>query len=179
MKRYKLLYVIIAVIFLLCACEKKDNMYLSLSDSNKNMADLITINYSDEQLNQIYTYDGTLTQLNSEFPIECLPRKDKFEYLAVYRGAQKILLIHFDSNGDKILSEIFNISKMSSAFDNLTVGCSLDEVQKLDPSGNYIFLYTGRTDTPRISYHCTYDGYIIQIFYNDSYTVVGIEKNLL
>ena len=179
MKKYKLLCcVIIAVMSLLYACEKGDNISLSLSDPNKNIVDLITTNYSNEQLNKINAYGGTINQLNSEFPIQCL-RAVKSGYQAVYRGDQKILIIVFGLNGDKILSKIYNISKTSSVFDGLTVGYTLDETQKLDPLGDYTFLYTGRNDIPYVSYHCTHDGYIIQISYDNNNTITAIEKNMI
>ncbi len=160
-----------AIISLLCARDKEDN----ISDPNKNIVDLITTNYLNEQLDKINTYDGTINQLNSEFPIQCL-RTVKSEYQAVYRGDQKLLIIVFGLNGDKVLSKIYNVSKISSIFDGLTAENTLDEIQKLDPLSDYTFLYTGRNDIACVSYYCTYDGYMIQISYNDNNAITAIEK---
>lgn len=178
MRKYKLLCVVFMMVLTLCSCEKGDNMSLTISDPNENIINLITEIYADEQIDKIKTNNNDINQLNAEYPIQCL-RKNDSHYQVVYRGNQKILIVVFDLNGDKILSEIYNISEISSAFDVLSVGHNLCEVQKIDPLGDYTFLYTGRSDSPRISYHYTSDGYIIQITYDDENDIITIEKCLI
>lgn len=178
MRKYNLFCMAFIILLLLCSCEKGDNMKFTASDSQTNITSLITTIYSDEQLDKINTNNNDINQLNADYPIQCLREIDS-HYEVVYRGNQKILIVIFDHSGNKILSKVYNISVLSSTFDVLSVGHSICEVQKIDPKGDYTFLYTGRNDVPFISYHYTSDGYIIQIKYNDKNEIINIDKDFI
>lgn len=178
MRKYKLLCLVFINILFLCSCEKGENMKLSVSDPQANIISLITEIYSDEQLDEIKMTNNDINQLNAEYPIQCLRKVDS-HYQAVYRGNQKILIVVFDLSGIKILSKIYNISVIASDFNALSIGQSICEVQKIDPKGDFTFLYTGRNNAPQISYHYTSDGYIIQITYNDENDIIDIDKDLI
>lgn len=79
----------------------------------------------------------------------------------------------------KILGSIYNCRKIKSDFGELKKGQTLENVQKIDPQGEYLFLYTGRNDTPKISSHYTKDGYLITIQYDDSGTIIDIAEELI
>ncbi len=55
----------------------------------------------------------------------------------------------------------------------------LEEVRAIDPDGEYLFLYTGRNDVPKVSSHYTKDGYLITIEYDESNAVVSVEQELV
>ena len=56
---------------------------------------------------------------------------------------------------------------------------TLDDIQKIDPNGEFLFLYAGRNDIPKISSHYTKDGYIVIIEYNDNNQIVNITQELI
>ena len=66
-----------------------------------------------------------------------------------------------------------------SDFDKLVKGQSLDEVRAIDPNGEYLFLYTGRNDAPKVSSHYTKDGYLITIEYDVSNVITSINEELI
>ena len=68
---------------------------------------------------------------------------------------------------------------MSYDFESLNSTKTLDDVKKIDPNGEFLFLYTGRNDVPKISTHYTKDGYIILIEYEDNNQIVDITYELI
>ncbi len=66
-----------------------------------------------------------------------------------------------------------------SDFNLLSIGQQLADVKMLDPKGDYIFLYTGRADIPRVSTHYTSDGYLITITYDDNNIISKIDFELI
>ena len=88
-------------------------------------------------------------------------------------------VIVFDSQGNKILGDIHGVLLSKSDFDHLEKGATLNTVQEIDPAGEYLFLYTGRNDTPRLSTHYTKDGYLITIEYDYQNRVSNIYEELL
>ncbi len=65
---------------------------------------------------------------------------------------------------------------LKSDFDNLKTGQSLDDVREIDPDGEYLFLETGRNDTPKVSSHYTKDGYFITVEYDDANVIISINE---
>ena len=64
-----------------------------------------------------------------------------------------------------------------SDFEIIKVGTQVAEVKKLDPSGDYTFMYASWSDYPQCSYHYTRDGYEIVIFYDSGFLVTDILYN--
>ena len=56
------------------------------------------------------------------------------------------------------------------------IGRHLSDVQTIDPEGEYLFLYTGRNDVPKVSTHYTTDGFVITITYDKNNVIEKIEK---
>ena len=101
---------------------------------------------------------------------------DKSEYSLDESAATQYL---FDDSGTKLLGNIYSVQLSKSDFDGLTKGQSIEEVKTIDPNGEYLFLYTGRNDTPKVSSHYTKDGYLITIEYDDFNTIISINEELI
>ena len=152
------------VLLLLCSCAKNGGFDVKPSPENKTLPGLAATVYTDEQLADIARFEGTLNELNKKFPVECL-RELEDGYRASYLGKNSVAVIYFDEKGNKLSGSKFKTLKLKSDFDALTEGQAIDDVQKLAPDGNYLFLYSGRNDLPKISSHYTADGYLISIEY--------------
>ena len=61
----------------------------------------------------------------------------------------------------------------------IPIGVSVKQVQKIDPDGDYDFMFTSWSGYPQTSHHYTSDGYAFSIDYNDAYEVVGISYCLI
>ena len=178
-KRDFCLIVVIVLMFLFCSCAKGGcDLKVEISPSNKNLVDLVTNVYSEAQLLEIVKLDGSINTFNSRYPIECL-REDNGMYRLSYLGDESIAVLLFDDLGNKRFGNKYSTLLVKSDFDRLEKGQSLDEVKATDPNGEYLFLYTGRNDTPKISSHYTKDGYLITIEYNDSNIIQGVNVELI
>ena len=153
-------------------------MNIEISPQDKNIFDLTSKIYDETELLELTKFNGSLNELDKKYPIECL-RKDDGIYRASYLGEDRIAILLFDSSGNRICSNIYNTQLLECAFDSLEKGKSLDEVMAIDPEGNYLFLYTGRNDTPKKSQHYTKDGYLITIEYDVSNTITSISKKMI
>lgn len=179
MCRIKYISVIIVLLLLLNACNNKIDSFNILSSSEDiNMMEMIDKIYTDDQLNDIVNFSGTLDELNAQYAIECI-REIEDSYRIAYLGKSKIGIITFNSEGVKVFGRVYCMSPAKEAFDDIAVGQSLDDVRAIDPDGEYIFLYTGRNDTPKVSTHFTDDGYMIKITYNDLNIVANISCELV
>lgn len=134
--------------------------------------------YDDWELQKVVEFEGNIDQLNDKYPIECI-RKNNPGYRVSYPGNDKVAVILYDNSGKKISGVIYNTERSKSDFGALIKGESLDEVLKTDPDGEYLFLYTGKNDTPKASSHYTNDGYLISIEYDDFNTVISISEELI
>lgn len=178
MKIQKLTCLSLFIIILLCSCGSGDKMNIEVSDSSKNITELLTSEYLEDQLDYINSLDKNINDLNSEFPIQCV-RKNKSNYQAVFRSNKSVLIITFDLNGDKISSQKFTTSKVKDDFDSIKIGQKLENVESFDKNGDYTFLYTGRIDVPRISSHYTIDGFMIRITYSEDNIITNISSQLI
>ena len=175
----KLCFAIIVPLLLFCACAKGESDFkIEESPSDKSLIDLASEIYENSQLSDIAKLDGSITELNAEYPIECL-RKSGGLYRVSYLGDGKAAVLLFDASGNRISGNVYDVQLLKSDFDRLKKGQSLEEVRKTDPNGEFLFLVTGRSDTPRVSSHCTKDGYLITIEYDASNTIVGISTELI
>lgn len=179
MSNIKYLFVIVMLFILLCSCTKGEiDLKVKISLPDKNLIDLVSITYSDQELLDIVQFNGTIKDFNEKYPVECV-RKIHDIYRIAYLGKSNIVIIAFDNYGKKIFGNIYQISQEKSDFSNLVIGQSLDDVKKIDPNGEYLFLYTGRNDTPRVSSHYTNDGYLITIEYDNLNMILSINEELI
>lgn len=169
----------IVLFFILCSCSKGGNdLKIETSPSEKNLIHLASTIYDESQLLEIVNFKGLMNELQAKHPIECL-REDSGTYRASYLGDGSIAVILFDDSGNKLWGKIYNTQLLKSDFGRLSKGQQLDEVRAIDPNGEYLFLHTGRNDTPKVSSHYTKDGYLITIEYDALNTIISIDEELI
>ena len=173
------LIIIIVVSYLTCSCVRggKD-LNIEISPLDKNLVDLSTKIYEDNQLLELTKFEGTLNQFNTKYPIECLRKNGDF-YRASYLGNESVAIVLFDNSYNKITGKIYSTALYKSEFERLEKGQLLSDVMIIDPDGEYMFLYAGRNDIPKVSTHYTKDGYLITVEYDDSNTIVSISEELI
>jgi len=174
----KIMALLVIVALILVSCNRGNSMKMKISEKEKSIQELLTKIYSEEQLDEISDLQLDMNGLNSEYPIQCL-REIANGYRVAYRSIDSVLLVYFDFNNSKLFSQKHVFSKTKADFKNIKIGQSLDEVRAFDELGDYLFLYTGRTDTPRLSSHYTIDGYVFKISYDEDLKVVAIETELV
>ena len=149
-----------------------------VSPDDKSLIDLASKVYSESQLRQIVDFSGSIHALNAQYPIECLREEQGF-YRVSYLGSEQVAVLFFDGSGNKLIGNIHSIVRSKTDFDSLAEGELLEKVCEIDPNGDYLFLYTGRNDVPRVSYHYTTDGHLISITYNNLNAIIGISEGLI
>ena len=179
MNRIKLCFVLCILLCLLCSCAKGETDFnIELSPKDKSVYELSTKIYNDTELNTISLFTGTINELNEKYPVECI-RKLSTGYRISYCGETNITSIFFDDLGNETMGMVYKVSKSKECFDTLSKGKSLDDVMKIDPNGEYLFLYRSWVGTPRISTHYTEDGYLITIEFDDKNMILNINEELI
>ncbi len=182
MRFAKFFPIIISVIMLLClhcSCSKgESDLKFHISSSDKTLIDLALTTYDESQLLEIIEFDGTINELNVQYPVECI-RDVGDLYRVSYLGCDCVAIILFNNSGNKILGKLYSAQRSKSDFSDLQKGQSLEKVREIDPNGEYLFLYSGRNDAPRVSSHYTNDGYFITIEYDDLNAIVRITQDLI
>ncbi len=174
----KILISAAALVLLLCSCgTEKSGSEIKVSLS-KSIFDLATVVYNESQLSEIADFDGSMSELDARYHIECL-RKSGSVYRVSFLGEKNVAVVLFDESENKILGAVHKIRLTRFAYDVFKIGQSLEEVMTADPEGEYLFLYTGRNDAPRVSSHYTADGYLITVEYDASNVIVGIDEELI
>lgn len=170
---------VIVSLFMFCSCFKGgSDLKFELSPPDKSLNELANTIYDKSQLLEIAMFTGTLGELDAQYPIECI-RKDKNTYRVTYLGHESVSVLVFDDSGNKLFGKTYCTKMFKHDFSDLTEGKSLEEVRELDPNGEYLFLFTGRNDIPKVSYHYSRDGYLISIKYDAMYHVIDIKEELI
>ena len=170
---------LIMLISLLCACAKGENdLNVEIPPSDNSLIDLASTTYDESQLLEIVKFSGSIDELNTQYPIECI-RVDSGTYRVSYLGDESIAVLLYDDSGDKLFGNVYSTQRLRSDFYGLVKCQSLEEVRAVDPDGEYLFLYTGRNDTPKVSSHYTKDGYVITIEYSAENTIISINEELI
>ena len=169
----------VLMLFTLYSCTKGGNgMSVEISPSDKSLIDLASTSYDDRQLSEIIGFNGLLNELNAQYPIECI-RANNDIYRVSYLGKGCVAVVLFDSSGKKLLGNVYRTPLTRHDFDGLRTGQSLEDVRKIDPDGDYLFLFTGRNDIPKVSYHYTKDGYLFTIEYNESNIIISTVEEMI
>ncbi len=177
-KCYLLIFVIV-MLFEMCSCTGGGNdLNIETSPPDKSLVDLASKIYDTTELLELTKFNGSLNELSIKYPIECL-REDDGMHRVSYLGNGSIAIFIFDGSGNKLLGSTYTTQSLKSDFDGLVKGQSLNDVRAIDPNGEYLFLYTGRNDTPKISSHYTKDGYLITIEYDVSNAIISINSELI
>ena len=170
---------IMILLFLLCSCVGGEgDLKIEISPLDKSLIDLATKIYDEPQLLELAKFNGSIDDLNAQYPIECF-REDNGTYRVAYLGKGCIAVLLFDNSGNSYWGNIYNTQLLKSDFEVLKKGQLLEDVRKIDPNGEYLFLYTGRNDTPKASYHYTKDGYLITIEYDALNNIISISEELI
>ena len=178
MKRACLLIVVLQLVFVFSACAKGDqDLKIAQSSSGKTLIELTSVIYEEQQLNEIVSF-GKLDDLNEHYPIECVRKRDGI-YRVSYLGGEQIAVVTFDVYGNKISGKVYSAQLSKAEFDAVKAGQTLSDVQALDSDGDYLFLYSGRNDLERISYHYSKDGYLISIKYDTDNTILSVTEELI
>lgn len=179
MQHIKILLFFGILISILIACTGGDQlMEIAITPVEANINDVIFDEYSESTLQKICALKGNIHKYNREYPIECA-RNSINGYRVVYRGSSHMALIWFDADGEKIHAQLVELQHAAADFMEIELGETLETVRSTYPEGVYLFLYTGRNDTPRISSHYTVDGYIVYISYDVNYVVESITTELI
>ena len=177
--KYCFAAIVLMMLLVICSCTAGGtDLNIERSQPDKSWVDLASKTYDETDLSELAEFNGLLNELNTKYPIECL-RKDNGVYRVSYLGDGRIAVLLFDSSGNKILGNTYRTQLLKSDFNGLAKGQSLDAVRAIDPNGEYLFLYTGRNDTPKESLHYTKDGYLITIQYDASCSIISINEELI
>lgn len=177
--KYYFLIFVIVMLLVCCSCTKGgSDLYIEISPTDKSLVDLASKTYNEVQLLELAEFKGSMKELNTKYPVECLREKNGV-YRVSYLGDGDIAVLLFDDSGNSLLGNIYSTQLLKSDFDNLKKGQSLDEVRIIDPDGEYLFLYVGRNDIPKISSHYTKDGYLITIEYDVSNVIISISEEFI
>ncbi len=175
-KRILFIAIAFACLLFLFSCGKGEGkLKIELSPTDQTVNELATTVYTKEQLSEIAHFNGTLDDLNAQYPIECI-REVFGIYRISYLGDKTIAVILFDDTGSLLFGNTYSTQLFRSEFEALSEGQTLEQVRTIDPNGEYLFLYTGRNDTPKISSHYTRDGYLITVEYDDLNVIQKIQE---
>lgn len=177
------MFSVIIVLLIFCSCNKggsnlKNDLEIQVSPPEKSLIDLTSTIYDDSQLTELSKFGGSIEELDAKYPIQCL-RENNGAYRVSYRGKEKIAVLLFDNIGNKLLGNVYSCKLLKSDFANVTKGQLLEDIRKIDPDGEYLFLYTGRNDAPKTSSHYTKDGFLITIEYDSQNNVFSIDQELV
>lgn len=155
-------------------------MKSKISDKNQTVYELTINKYTQEQLNQIEASNYSYQDLDKKYPAQCVRESDNF-YRVVYTCTdnRKLLILNYDKQGGLLFQKQVMPNVEKKVLASIALGVTVDDVKKIDESGEYLFLYTGSTDTPKVSTHYTIDGFLCQIEYDTNWKVVAFHYELI
>lgn len=108
-------------------------------------------------------------------------KETQFSYTTLFETEKGYVQFAFSKDGSHILTKhiIFSENVTQEDMDKICPGMSLDEVEKIDPQGQYIFRYMGSNAPPYISEHYLTSGIYYIIVYDENYNVINIGKSVL
>lgn len=174
MRIVKCCFAFIILVGLLASCSNGGGVVgMNIAQPNQLLSELVSKVYMSDQLLEIVRFRGSMEELNTQYPIECL-RESEYAYRVAYLGNDDVAIIFFNRDGSYITGRLYKLFPSKLKFEDLSVGKSLDYVQEMDPDGEYLFLFTGSNNVPRISTHCTKDGYLVEIEYTEDNLISSI-----
>ena len=191
-RKIKIIPLLLAVLCFLCSCGKKENEPFDIEkcvSPNININRMFLKKYSQDEIKELYDFvfhfEGTIEELNEEYPIKCVRKYVDNEYYGTYYrisylGEKSIGQVWYCADTEEEFHVWwYNYSCPKRNFKKFKVGTHLDEVMETDPDCCYLFLYTGLTDAPKTSEHYTKDGYLITIYYDDDCKITKINEELI
>lgn len=138
---------------------------------------LLTVIYTNDELEAIKALDLPIDELDKMYPIECL--RSRIDYLhnarmwrITYRSEDSILLITYGNEQQPFDKEIRSMSYEKNAIDDLVIGqASVYDVREIDSEAGYGFMQTSQS-IPRPTKHYTSDGYYIVLEYDSQWYII-------
>ncbi len=156
--------------------ESMNKLGFDIAPQNKSLIELTSRTYGKSQLVEIAAFDGSMEELNAQYPIECL-REDNGVYRVSYLGDGSAVILLFDHLGNCLLGNLYGARRLKVDFDGLK---SLEDVRAIDPDGVFLLLDTRKESMPKASsHHCTKDGYLITIEYDASNAIMSMKEELI
>lgn len=179
--RWLSLIIVLAVLLSCSACreqgvlDEETTQEITPSPENVSCFDLVQNVVSEAELVAFLDTWPSAYELNQRYPIECFRRTEVpvwgEQIWATYRTDLGWTIVYFS---DKMKYSSYNSFQMESkteALEQVKIGMSVDEVEALDPAGDYWFRYSNQ---PWVSYHYMEDGTEYYIAYDSSFHVVEI-----
>lgn len=186
MRKKYCFFIAVLTVFLLFGCAHQDEgddktLEVTISPEDATCFDLVQTEVSEEELLAYLESWPSVTELNQKFPIECFRHaKDVpvWEELiwATYKTDQGWVLVYFH---DDMGYSAYRTTKMESkteALEQVKVGMSVDEVEALDPAGDYWFRHSNMA---WVSYHYTEDGTEYYVAYDGYFNVIEKSHTLI
>ena len=109
MRHIKCFVLFTILLCMLSACNEGEyDLKIKTSLPNKNLTELVSKTYSRSQLLTIVQFEGTIDELNQQYPIECI-RETGGIYRVSYLGDDSVAVIVFDNNKNKIYGNVYDL----------------------------------------------------------------------
>ena len=206
-KAFTVIVACMSIILCLCACEKDINpdsvsndstlndesdlsedvmiKYFNQSNADKNIYELASVVYSEEELDDIVNEEYHIDALNDKYPVEVIRSGAPYgseDYSVAYLGKEHYVSMLYGKDGICLGAEKVRISNITlEQFLSIEIGTPLENVKSFDLYGDYDLTehITGQY-IPLTSIHYSKDGYIVYItYYDESYCVEKIEYVLV
>ena len=164
-----LLAIVLFSALLLKFCTSNDwNRTMTEIDPETSFLDYVETKYNYEELNHALQKEPNASKFCNAFDIRYYKTYQDHFYTVIDTN-QGLCLVFFSANKkyEGYMNLTLSPKVVCEGFQNLTIGTPLDKIIELDPKGYYPFLYSGRSDYPKISYHFLKNGfsYIFTMYY--------------
>lgn len=186
LKNIRLSLIILCMSILCIGCSElgksvDETEYLvSVSPDNLTCFDLVKTEVSETEFLAFLDTNPNAAELNEKYPIECFRRFIvpvwEEQIWATYRTEKNWILVYFYDNMEYDTYRSTKLESVTDSLEQVEVGMSVDEVETLDPAGDYWFRYS---NMPWVSYHYTEDGVEYYIAYDGYFNVIEISKVLI
>ena len=123
-------------VMLMFSCAAAENeLQAVVSPANQTIVALASKTYDDAQLLEISQFDGSLNELNAQYPAECV-REENGLYRVSYLGSESVAALLFDGAGNRLLGRVYSAQLQKADFDAISAGQSLDDVRALTRTAN-------------------------------------------
>ena len=179
MKIFCVLLVILVIGFSFISCGGSNNNMILL-DQDVNFMDLIPVAVDYNKVIKSLDEKPDLNSINDIIGFEYYKQYSE-GYYTLAKIDDGILLIDFDLDKNYKSCRKISFSDCSTIdhMNKLSTGDSLEKVRNIDRNGDYPFLYAGRTDYPKISYHFFNDGSVYVVSYDESFCILSLSKYIL
>ena len=156
------LFLVLGLFLFGCDEEEKQQNNLSI-DYQKKISAMF-----ESKLN----YDDTIKEYSDYYNREF----NDGHNLLIYYVNDKVVLLMFDENGERVISNYRVISSLEkNDFKNIKRGMNIQDIMDLDNNGYYGNKYASSKEYPlKYSEHYTKDKYFVRIDYDDKYNVKDI-----